>query len=111
MCTRAEHAKRRQRESLGKRLGLLARRIRARDDFACVYCGATAQSSRTHLHLDHLDPDGPDVATNLVTACRSCNSRRKRTPLPIWCRSMRLTSRQVRRWARRRLPVLGGRRR
>ena len=53
--------------------------VRVRDGGACVYCGA-----RAYLSLDHLLPlsrGGTGEDTNLVTACRSCNSRKgARTP-------------------------------
>lgn len=45
-----------------------------RDEFACQYCGAKAPD--VTLHVDHVVPasaGGPDVAENLITACRDCN--------------------------------------
>jgi 5-methylcytosine-specific restriction endonuclease McrA len=107
MATRKEHAARPGRESLSKRLGRVARQIKARDGHCCVYCGATAEESGSHLHLDHLTPrskGGQDVASNLVLACRSCNCARQDMPLARWCRTIGLESRTVRRRARRVLP-------
>jgi 5-methylcytosine-specific restriction endonuclease McrA len=107
MTTREEHAARPNRESLSKRLGKVARQIKARDGHACVYCGATEQSSGSHLHLDHLTPracGGEDIATNLVVACRSCNSRRQKLNLTAWCRMIRIDARRIRRAALRALP-------
>lgn len=53
--------------------------IRERDGGACVYCGHTK-----YLSLDHLMPisrGGSGEDSNLVTCCRSCNSRKgARTP-------------------------------
>lgn len=53
--------------------------IRTRDGGACVYCSATK-----YLSLDHLvavSRGGSGNESNLVTACRSCNSRKgARTP-------------------------------
>lgn len=98
---------RKNRESLSKRLGKIARQIKARDGHACVYCGATAQSSGMHLHLDHLLPralGGEDVPENLVLACASCNGARQATRLATWCRSIGLCPRAVRRQAARPLP-------
>lgn len=49
------------------------RAIYARDNFSCTYCGATDLP----LSLDHVKPredGGTHDATNLVTACVSCNS-------------------------------------
>lgn len=109
--TRKQYAGRKHRESLSKRLGRVARQIAERDGHACVYCGATATSSGTHLHLDHLTPrskGGQDVATNLVLACRSCNSRRHDMPLAHWASAaqthLRFTSASIRAQARRKLP-------
>lgn len=94
-----------------KRLGKLAWRIEARDGHACVYCGATAMSSGAQLHFDHLTPrsaGGSDEPTNLVLACRSCNSRRHDLSLSAWAKSARsyllFTSESIRKQARRRLP-------
>lgn len=108
MCNSAAHNARKNRESLSKRLGRVAKLIKARDGFACVYCGATEQTSGAHLHLDHLTPraaGGADEASNLVLACRSCNSARQNMPLAAWCRSIGLDARIVRRQARRSLPA------
>ena len=107
MASRAAHAARPNRESLSKRLGRVARQIKARDGGRCVYCGATEASSGAHLHLDHLTPrnaGGADVASNLVLACRSCNSARHDMPLPAWCRSRGIDDRAIRAQARRALP-------
>jgi 5-methylcytosine-specific restriction endonuclease McrA len=84
----ATHNSRPNRESLSKRLGKMAGQIKARDGFACVYCGGTQESTGAHLHLDHVVPKshgGVDHASNLVLACRSCNSRRKDMLLADWC--------------------------
>lgn len=83
-ATREQWAARPNRESLGKRLGKVAVQIRARDDHKCVYCGKgevhipPARPVDKH-QLDHLVPriqGGKDEASNLVTACKSCNSAR-----------------------------------
>src|SRR5699024_412765 len=45
-----------------------------RDGWACCPCGAT-----NYLTLDHIFPwsrGGQDIASNLQTMCRSCNSRK-----------------------------------
>jgi HNH endonuclease len=52
--------------------------IYLRDGLACVWCGAGAEDEAP-LSLDHLVPwiaSGSNEATNLVTACRHCNSSR-----------------------------------
>ena len=91
VMTRDEYATRKNRESLSKRLGATARRIAARDENRCVYCGATAETSGAHLHLDHVVPrseGGADEAGNLVLACRSCNSARQALSLREWSRAV-----------------------
>ena len=90
--TRSQHAARPRRESLGKRLGKVARQIAARDGHMCVYCGATAESSGSPLHLDHLTPrelGGSHEADNLVTACLHCNSARRDLTLRAWLTVLR----------------------
>lgn len=48
--------------------------IMARDDFRCIYCGATPLT--TELHIDHVIPKsrgGTDDTWNLATSCIPCN--------------------------------------
>ena len=83
----AAHNTRPNRESLSKRLGKVAKQIKARDGHSCVYCGVHADKAEGHMHLDHLLPKsdgGLDVATNLVVACRRCNSARQNMTLRQW---------------------------
>ncbi len=59
----------------GKIPGDLRQAVFERDEFACVYCGSEA-----HLQCDHAIPvskGGETTIENLVTACRTCNSRKK----------------------------------
>jgi hypothetical protein len=55
-----------------------------RDGFACAYCGRELRSAKPFdVTLDHLVPrctGGTDEPTNLITACRSCNSARQDKP-------------------------------
>lgn len=81
------HNTRKNRESLSKRLGSTARKIKARDLHRCVYCPNTAETSGRHMHLDHLVPKsdgGLDIPTNLVLACHRCNSARQNMSLRQW---------------------------
>jgi 5-methylcytosine-specific restriction endonuclease McrA len=91
-ATREQWSQRPNRESLGKRLGKTAQAIRERDGHKCVYCGKSevtvppARGVDKH-QLDHLIPrllGGKDVATNLVTACKSCNSARHTMSIDGW---------------------------
>lgn len=51
-----------------------------RDEFACAYCGTALNDAKpADITLDHLVCQingGSHDASNLVTACRSCNSAR-----------------------------------
>lgn len=58
--------------------------IYIRDGFQCAYCGTNLKNARPFdITLDHLLPrvtGGSDKPTNLITACRSCNSARQDKP-------------------------------
>lgn len=58
--------------------------IYIRDGFRCAYCGRDLKDADpSEVTLDHLLPrvaGGSNQATNLITACRSCNSSRQDTP-------------------------------
>ena len=73
--------------------------IYLRDNVSCVYCGTDLRDARPHeMGLDHLDPQDACKArgnvtrsgksmhheTNLVTACRSCNSSRQNIPWRVF---------------------------
>lgn len=54
--------------------------ILRRDNYTCRYCGASAPDAT--LTVDHVIPralGGADDPTNLVTACRDCNSGKAST--------------------------------
>lgn len=49
--------------------------ILERDRFTCQYCGRSAPE--VTLEIDHIHPQskgGKEISTNLITACRDCNS-------------------------------------
>lgn len=63
--------------------------IYIRDEFTCGYCGRNLKGADpSEITLDHLVPRNPKVAhgnggneaTNLICACRSCNSSRQDRP-------------------------------
>lgn len=58
--------------------------IYLRDGFVCAYCGRDLHGApAAEVTLDHLDAKhaaGHHAATNLMTACRSCNSSRQDQP-------------------------------
>lgn len=58
--------------------------IYLRDRFGCGYCGRDlTDAAPADVTLDHLLPrsaGGTNDATNLVTACRGCNSSRQDRP-------------------------------
>lgn len=55
-----------------------------RDSFACAYCGRDLRNAApAEITLDHLLPriaGGGNESTNIITACRSCNSSRGDKP-------------------------------
>ena len=58
--------------------------IYLRDGLACAWCGHGLEDNAA-LTLDHLTPNslgGSNEATNLVTACRQCNTVRGVRPTP-----------------------------
>lgn len=57
-----------------------------RDDFDCVYCRCVfpIDTKGYGLTLDHVDPNGGNEPSNLVTCCRQCNSEKRRTNLKSW---------------------------
>lgn len=69
---------RREPESYARRREISAstrRRIFERDAYRCRYCGA-----HRNLTIDHVMPvisGGTDADDNLVTCCKSCNSRKR----------------------------------
>ena len=80
-----------------------------RDGLACVYCGASLEAGVT-LTLDHLRPvskGGSNAASNLVTACQTCNSSRKNRPVRGFCRAVAsyldhgVTAREIEKHVRR----------
>lgn len=76
--------------------------IYLRDGLACVWCGVGAESG-VSLTLDHLTPradGGTNQSTNLVTACRDCNSARQDTPASAWAERWGRNVRSIRNHAR-----------
>ena len=63
--------------------------IYLRDGLACAYCGASVEDG-AQLTLDHLQPHskgGSNSPTNLVTACKRCNSARGNRSVRSFCRA------------------------
>lgn len=65
--------------SPGKNIGVPSKKmkeaVRRADDYECVYCGATK-----NLATDHIIPHshgGQRTFDNLVTACQTCNTKRR----------------------------------
>ena len=60
--------------------------IFSRDGQLCVYC--LGASGCKNLSLDHVIPQvhgGPNIPSNFVTACISCNSTKKHASLEVLC--------------------------
>ena len=80
-----------------------------RDDNMCMYCGGEfADSSLTRDHVKPLSRGGKDRWSNVVTACKSCNTRKGgRTPeqahmpllavpyVPNWAEFLALSNRRI----------------
>ena len=58
------------------------RAVFVRDDFTCQYCGVRiTMKTGTRDHVVPRSRGGPDVLSNVVAACRSCNFKKDaRTP-------------------------------
>ena len=73
--------------------------IYLRDDCRCAYCGRDAAMGAV-LTLDHIVAceltERPDnSATNLITACRSCNSSKRDMGMRSWYRVLRSNGRNT----------------
>ena len=88
--------------------------IYLRDGMACVYCGAAVEKDEgVKLSLDHVRPyckGGTNDASNLVTACFECNSKRGAKSLVEFCKNIAGENadkimRHVRNCKRRRIDV------
>lgn len=54
--------------------------IYERDDFRCVYCGKPMEEAKHPFTLDHIVPcelGGTHESSNLATACKFCNTRKR----------------------------------
>lgn len=70
-----------QRLSVGYAPPLTNRALFERDGFQCMYCGSVSKKGMTRDHVIPQSRSGQNTWQNCVTACRSCNSRkRNRTP-------------------------------
>jgi 5-methylcytosine-specific restriction endonuclease McrA len=84
MTAREQHNRRPGRTSSWiRRVKRLA--IYLRDEFRCAYCGEDLRWKQPHeMGLDHLipqsDPRCTNHESNLVLACRHCNSARQDRP-------------------------------
>jgi excisionase family DNA binding protein len=75
----------RKRDKQPKLRQAIRRRILARDGYICGYCG---QQYPIHwLQVDHVQAvtcGGSDEESNLLTACKRCNTSKNALPLDIW---------------------------
>jgi 5-methylcytosine-specific restriction endonuclease McrA len=68
--------------------------IYLRDRMTCVYCGVSLLDTNPFdITLDHVVPrnkKGKHLPSNLVTACRSCNSSKQDKDAAEWCTKWQL---------------------
>src|SRR5262245_2812857 len=81
------------KQSLSRDLRL---RIFERDEWQCWYCGIEIEESSafSSASIDHLLPEsrgGSNEESNLVTACRSCNSKKNNRTLEEYRAYIRAT--------------------
>lgn len=76
--------------------------IYLRDGFACAYCGCDLKNARPmDINLDHLTPrydGGGNESSNLITACKSCNSSRGIKPYSEYATGGALARIERQRW-------------
>ena len=79
--------------------------IYLRDEFHCVYCGQNLHNADAfNITLDHVktrSAGGNNSETNLITACRSCNSARGDKKINEWADTS--TRKSIRRQTARKL--------
>lgn len=66
--------------------------IYLRDGMCCMYCGKSGPEDGVLLTLDHVlacELGGTNEATNLVTACVSCNSSKQDSTTREWFSTLR----------------------
>lgn len=56
----------------------LVRLVNQRANLQCEYCHTSQKITGQAMHVDHIDPNGPDHADNLCLACSSCNQSKAR---------------------------------
>ncbi len=70
-------------------MSLLSFAVKARFEYygnKCKWCG-----SEQNLQIDHviaLALGGPNLACNIVPACRSCNLKKRSKPLEVWLKNI-----------------------
>ncbi|MEX0952170.1 MAG: HNH endonuclease [Gammaproteobacteria bacterium] len=88
---------------------LTNRELFLRDANMCMYCGGTYQAScLTRDHVKPISRKGRDIWSNVVTACRTCNTRKgNRIPeeanmpllaipfVPNWAEYLALSNRRI----------------
>lgn len=56
----------------------LVRLVHQRANLRCEYCQTSQKITGQAMHVDHIDPNGPDHTDNLCLACSSCNQSKAR---------------------------------
>lgn len=79
-----ECIKQKHRNKYAEEIGRNRFVIFERDSFKCIYCGKTTEEYETELTVDHIIAQangGQDIAENLITSCKSCNSAKQDFPM------------------------------
>lgn len=59
-------------------------------DNACAYCGSTSNITRDHI--EPVSKGGLNLISNIVPACKSCNSSKRNKPLVTWYTSQKFAT-------------------
>ena len=59
-------------------------RVLAFCDWKCVYCGASVKDGASQDHFVPISRGGPHTASNVLPACRSCNSGKNNSQPQEW---------------------------
>ncbi|GIK65504.1 MAG: HNH endonuclease [Chloroflexota bacterium] len=59
----------------------IVRLVHQRADFCCEYCQTSQEIIGQAMHVEHIDPNGPDHPDNLCLSCATCNLSKARATI------------------------------